>query len=191
MLVDALFRSQRLTDRPAVDMNAGVERSIANAKFSCPLQQGQSFAVSGDRLLVRGDSKALLEGPSNPAAVEESGARDAELAAPLSNGLHFAVHHHDSIFARVVGLLLLCSPSTILRRVIAIVIEAFELVARGGAHPHVVEEVAEGCAPSTTHLNAATAIVYERLIRCVVTTTNHSAPNVIQRMVARGAHGWY
>jgi hypothetical protein len=97
----------------------------------------------------------------------------------------FDKSHSDSTNGdvRCVALIpVLCSPvcpSTILRFIVSVVINAINGVFRGWLKPHIIQKVSETIYPSVTDLDAASAIVNISVVGDIGTSYDHVIPRAI------------
>ena len=102
-----------------------------------------------------------------------------KFTTPISERLSFTVEGNHSITTSIVGLLYSCSPSTIIRLVISIIINSFHLMFRRRTLTHVRNEVFKGVSPSIAHCYSASAVVRKSIGFRVVASLLNAAPNVI------------
>jgi len=92
------------------------------------------------------------ESTFNRYATSKAGAQavigNVQFPRPVCNGLRLALIGHVVVTARIVRLLYLCSPSTIIGRVRAVIVDSFDGVLRGWTRPHVFEKSSEVIAPA-------------------------------------------
>ena len=116
--------------------------------------------------------------PSAKQSLVDQIAVSAKFIAPLLDGLSLSVHCDEPIGSRVVRLLFARRPAAVLRRVIAVNVDADDC-ATGRSAPHVVSKRAEGLAPSVADFDSAPAISGIAVVGRVATATQHVLPGFI------------
>ncbi len=123
-------------------------------------------------------TKRLFNWHSVIKAIEKALMGNIELSRPISDGLRNALVSNKAIPARVAVLLCDGSPSTVIRRIRAIVVNAVNGMFGRRPRTNVGIEVLEGAEPTVTHDNAATAIVGITGMSNVVTSLFDAVPGV-------------
>lgn len=97
-------------------------------------------------------------GPSERKAFPQRTDADTDFARPFRDGQRAPVVSQPHVAASISGLLALCSPAAILRRVRPVVVDPVQCVADGWTRPHVGQKRLKGLAPSVAHGDAASSI---------------------------------
>jgi len=100
------------------------------------------------------------------------------LLTPLGQRFRFTVDGYQSVFASIVSLLLISCPTTIIRAVVAAIINTFECVAKWPfwSWPHVCKKVIKRVYPAVTYFDSATTVIFELCVFFSITTVAHSKP---------------
>lgn len=121
-------------------------------------------------------SKCFFDGPAASKASKEEVSMYSESSRPVCNRQRQSVVREVSRCAFIVRLLLGCLPATVIRLVIAIVINASDRVFLSRLCSHVIEEVRKGFQPSRANSYSSPAIVGKRWVVVFVATKPHLLP---------------
>lgn len=118
--------------------------------------------------------------PTETNAVSNCVGMNTELACPLRDSHGFTIERQYMVDTCVVALFGNSRPSTILRRVWAIVVNAVERMPLW-THAHVIEKILKRFTPAVANFNASVAVILEAYIVRVVTSAEH--------LIVRSPHG--
>lgn len=106
---------------------------------------------------------------------------DSGCARPLSQGFGFAIHLYAAIAALVVRLLCVCGPSTIVRLVIPVVVDALNFKT-GHITRFAVSNKGRDILPTITNFNASSSVLRVANIVWLFASVLHTVPNLVQGM---------
>ena len=125
--------------------------------------------------------ESIFDGPSPIETIEDCALGNADFSSPLSNGLSLVAEGQCSVRAAVVVLNFSECPSTVVRIVVAVGIDAIKRIFRAGAFAHIGKEVLEAVKPAVANGYAATAIVRIADIGPGIATRLHCCPGLVFR----------
>jgi hypothetical protein len=111
-------------------------------------------------------------------AVPDCVVSEAEPTTPIHQRIDFTHVRHEPSVSSIVGLLLWCRPSAILRIVVTIVVSSIQHVQIGWPITHVGSEVPE-INPPVAHDNSSTSVVSIFRVVRIPATGQHGLPNPI------------
>ena len=120
--------------------------------------------------------------PTGANAVSNCVGMNAELACPLRDSHGFTIERQHMVNTCVVALFGNSRPSTVLRRVWAIVVNAVKRMPLW-THAHVIEEILKRFTPAVANFNASVAVILEAYIVWVVTSAEHLIVRSPHRMI--------
>ncbi len=119
--------------------------------------------------------------PAKVDSILESSSMDTHSFGPLGNAKAFAVECQYRLRATVAGLFLACRPAAIVRRVVAVVIAAVDLVRLRRAFSHVVQKRLKRFTPTIAYRNASTAVARVADVARRFASPNHRTPTLVCR----------
>lgn len=128
--------------------------------------------------LFTGRTQHALQRPPEFLASPKCGLRYAKTGRPFDGWQGQPVVSQKSGTASIARLLDGCRPSTILRRVVAIGIDAVQAVIRW-ARSHIAQECGERFQPRVTHSDPASAVAREAVVVRIVATCLRVSPRAI------------
>lgn len=162
---------------------------VVHDKSACP-NCGRVYGTWTDYLRVREKGSPSSEGTSEGALYRPSGAAqpaskrllaDTELQGPISQA-HLLSLVTDPYRPPLISCLVGNSgPSTVLRFIITVVVNAFNRVLAGWTRPHVGEEVDKRTPPAVADLDASGSVVLPGGAGDAVASIDHPLPDFILR----------
>jgi hypothetical protein len=141
--------------------------------------------MSAVAMMSHGCADGSFKGPTKTTEpLFDGSARKTYVALPFGHAHGQAVVRSSVRDASVSGLLLWGGPTTIIRRVRAIVVDAIERMFCRRSRAEIAFECGEGVAPSLADGNATSSIPRIVRFRRVVTTTQHLMPHPVDPRVA-------
>lgn len=123
--------------------------------------------------------------PSIPQSLIQPLGRDAELLGPFTDQESFSIECQRSIASPIHRLLFLCSPPTISRLIISIVVYTINLTAIR-PWPHIIKECRKGISPSIAHANASSAIILPAFVSRILASLSDTTPRLKFFIVSYG-----
>lgn len=134
-------------------------------------------SIKVDAVRVYWSLESALHIPATRKPIVDLASRLAIDATPLRNSSSYPINLHKLRLIRVCHLLFLCSPTTIIGRVILVAINPIQTVLRAGLFTHILQKISK-IIPALTELNPAPAIPSVRPIVRVVAPLLHRTPRV-------------
>jgi len=128
--------------------------------------------------------QGVFNRPSLVYSVPDSHTAYSQLLAPLGNVKAFPFKREDVITASIVGLYFTGSPATVIRLIIAVVVDAIYGISSAGPVAHIFEKVLKRIKPTIANPYAPLAIIFIGLVFGVITPTYHSSPRFMFRRTA-------
>jgi hypothetical protein len=122
-------------------------------------------------------SKCSFNRPAKPKAHFYGACPEAKASLPFGNAGRFAIPHKYSVVAPIAVLLSMCSPSTVTRRIRAVVVDTVESHSKRPL-AHVRQKVSK-VSPRIAHEDAATAVPSVGSILRIVTAVSCVSPRAI------------
>ena len=105
--------------------------------------------------------------------------------SPFLNGFGFSVDMHEGIGSLIVGLLLYGSPSAVVRRVVAIIVNPVYRVLSGWAWSHIREKCGKVVFPLITNLDISGEIIFTSGVVRVIASPPNIKPRKIFRRISQ------
>ncbi len=144
------------------------DRQADSVFFKCPL----GSLDTSNRAEYR-----ILRAPAIIYALPKRAHGYANLFRPFTDGQGLSVDFNTNVIAFITTLFYSCSPPTIGRLVVALVVDAIQRMTQTWARPHICVELFK-CLPSLTNCDTTTTIVGVKLIRRTQTSLTHLVERV-------------
>jgi len=126
---------------------------------------------------------SALNRPSSPDSASDNVVAQSLPSTPSSNRVGDTVEFKSDVVAPIVSLLYLCSPLTVIRGVISIVVDTFNAMGSRRTLTHISKEVLERI-PSRADFNSSASVrcVFQRM---VATSNPHTMPCAVLRSMGK------
>jgi hypothetical protein len=122
--------------------------------------------------------KSSLDAPTVSKPSFYGGHQESDFARPLGHGERPAAVCQQAVRSLIQGLLASCGPSTVLRRVRAVVVDAVEAMSIRRTYAHVREELFE-CVPSAVDRDTSASVVVKGGAPLIAASVQHLRPGVV------------
>lgn len=130
-------------------------------------------------------SQGLFNSPSAIEAVMNRATTDTKNFRPLSHCQGLAVMAQVATATPVAELLLVCRPATILRAIVAVIVDAINTMIWTRLWPHILNEGQKRFSPTLTNRNPASTVVAISACLRIVASMYHCPIDSVQRVATK------
>lgn len=117
--------------------------------------------------------------PSLPESLREGLWFETTISSPLRNGERYSMINYNAVGSCVVGLLSASRPYAIIRRVVSVIVDAFNGMAWRWLVAHVTVEIQKRILPRSTKLYPASSIILVGMAFRIVASITNTSPTGI------------
>lgn len=158
-------------------------KTVNSKPFSRRSPSG-SFRTPETVLLLHRCRQSPLDRPSGIEAHLQRVGSESDARSPIRHRHSLAAVFQDHVPAVIARLRVRCRPTTVRRRVWAVIVDAIQFVQRRRLRTHVCIELRERRAPCITHGDASASVARPRMIAGVIAARFGSAPRFMFRGIA-------